>query len=113
MAQLVYVLTRLGIPPRSIKHVKTDALILEVPVRKNGAVKAVTKLRYDQLHTLRREHEHHDPTQRFLNAHAEMSPLSSTDTVFRFSESGQPLQGKYEKTHRDVQPPTHPPRGAI
>ena len=78
-------------------------------MRKVEAIKAISKLRYDQLHTLRRGHEHRDSAQRFLNAQAVMSPLSSTDTVFRFSESGQPLQGKYEKPHRDVQPPTHPP----
>ena len=69
----------------------------------------MAKLRYDQLHTLRRDYEHNDPAQRFLKAYAEMSPLTSTDVVFRFSERGQPLQGKYEKPQREVQPPTRPP----
>ena len=109
IAQLAYVLNRLGIPSRAIKHVKTDALILEIPSRKLKVVEAVCELRYDQLHTLRRDHEHRDPAQRFLNAHAEMSPLSSTDRVFRFSEHGMPLLGRYEKPHREVQPPTLPP----
>ena len=109
VAQIAYILNRLGVPPRAIKHVKTDALILEIPARKLKVVETVCELRYDQLHTLRRDHEHRDPVQRFLNAHAEMSPLSSTDPVFRFWEQGQPLHGKYEKPHRDMPPPTLPP----
>ena len=113
MAQLGYVLARLGCPPRSIKDVKTDALILAIPARKLPSVKALSEVRYDQLHTLRRDHElRSDPAQRFLNSHAEMAPLTSSDQVFRFSENGQPLQGKYEKPRRDVPQPTPRPRGA-
>lgn len=66
-------------------------------------MKAVSTLRYGHLHTLRRGHKlQSDPTQSFLNARVEMTPLTSIDAVFRFSENGLPLQGKYEKPHRDV-----------
>ena len=88
---------------------KTDALILEAPAKKLAVVKAVATLRFDQLQTLRRDHEHRDHAQRFLNAHAEMTPLTSGDPVFRFSEHGQPLQGKYEKPHRDAPRQLIPP----
>lgn len=85
---------------------KTDALILAIPTRKLAAVRDVGAVRYDQLHTLRRDHERQsDPTQEFLNAHVEMTPLTSSGPVFRFSDVGQPLAGKY-KPSRDVTPPT-------
>ena len=106
MAQLSYILTRLGVPPRSIKYVTTDAFILELPAKRLAAAKAVGTLRFDQLHTLRRDHELTDTTQRFLNSHAEMTPLTSSDVVFRFSEIGRPLQGKYTKPSRCVPAPT-------
>ena len=71
---------------------KTDALILAIPASKLAAVKVVATLRYDQLHTLRRTYElKSDPAQGFLNAHAEMTPLTSIDPVFRFFSS---LSGK-------------------
>ena len=50
-----------------------------------------------------------EPTQGFLNSHTEMPPLTSSDAVFRFSEIGQPLLGKYAKPSRDVAPPRPPP----
>jgi len=106
MAQLRYVLARLGVPPRSIKHVKTDAFILELPAKQLAAVKDVAALRFDQLHTLRRDYELSDNTQRFLNIHAEMTPLTSSDAVFRFSEDGRPLQGEYKVPRRRVPAPT-------
>ena len=71
-----------------------------------GSYKGVSTLECKQLHTLRQGHELSDPTQSFLNAHAEMTPLTSSDVVFRFSETGVPLQGKYDKPHRNVPPPT-------
>jgi hypothetical protein len=106
MAQMYYVVTRLGIPPRYIKAVKTDALILAIPARKLAVVKALADHRLDQMHTLRRDYElGSDPTQRFLNAHSEVTPIASSDPVFRFSEVGQPLHGNYKKPERSVQPP--------
>ena len=63
MAQPRYVLTRLGVPPRSIKHVKTDVFILELPAKQLAVVKDVAALRFDQLHTLRRDYELSDNTQ--------------------------------------------------
>ena len=36
MAQLYYVVTRLGCPPRAVKDVKTDALIIAVPSRSSS-----------------------------------------------------------------------------
>ena len=71
-------------PPRHIVSVKTDAFILQLPAKKLAAVKAIATLRFDQLHTLRWDHEHQDPSQLFLNSHAEMTPLTSSDLVFRF-----------------------------
>ena len=35
-----------------------------------------------------------------------MTPLTSSDPVFRFSDVGTPLQGKYKKPHRIVPQPT-------
>ena len=106
MAKLSYVITRLGCPPRSIRCVKTDALILCIPARKLAAVKAAATIRFDQLHTLRRTYEQVQPTQAFLNSHAEITPISSSDPVFRFNDVGHPLLGKYAKPSRIVTPPT-------
>jgi hypothetical protein len=107
MAQLHFVVTKLGCPPRAVKDVKTDALILSVPTRRRPLVREVASLRYDQLHTLRRDYElPTDPDQMFLNAHAEMTPILSSDPVFRFSEVGIPLSGRYSKPERCVPPPT-------
>ena len=107
MAQLSYVLTRLSIPPRGIKCVKTDAFILDLPVRKRTSAKAIEELRFNQLHTLRRDRELcSEPSQQFLNCRVEMTPLTSSDPVFRFSDVGTPLQGRYQKPRREVPPPT-------
>ena len=106
VAQMCYIVTRLGCPPRSIKCVKTDAIIISVPTRRRASLKAVGTLRYEQLHALRRDHElASDPAQGFLNAHVEMTPIHSGDTVFRFSETGRCLQGMYKKPNREVPPP--------
>ena len=35
-----------------------------------------------------------------------MTPLTSSDLVYRYSDKGIPLQGNYSKPHRDVPPPT-------
>ena len=72
--------------------------------------KGVIKLRCKQLHTPRRGHELSDPTQSFLNAHVEMTPLTSSDIVYRFSDTGVPLQGNYDKPLRDIPPPTPLPQ---
>ena len=110
IAQLCYILGRLRIPPRSIKYVKTDALILSVPAKKVAAVKAISDLRFDQLYTLRRTYELPSaPTQPFINSAREMSPIASEDLVFRFSEKGLPLQGTYTPPHMDAPPPTPVP----
>ena len=70
-------------------------------------MKALASLRHDQLHTLRRDYElPTDPGQAFLNSHAEMTPIPSSDPVFRFSEVGEPLCGRYTKPVRSVPPPT-------
>ena len=62
---------------------------------------------FAQLHTLRSKYElQGDTTQLFLNSHAEVSPLTSEDLVYRFNESGTPLQGKYNPPHCYVHPPT-------
>ena len=106
MAQLHYIVTKQGCPPRSVKHVKTDALILSVPKRKRHAIREIVCLTYDQIHTLRRDYELKDPDQRFLDAYAEMTPMRSSDPVFRFSEVGTPLCGRYNKPERRVPPPT-------
>ena len=93
-------------PPRSVKFVKTDAIILEISGRTSSGVKDVSSIRYDQLHALRRIYElGSDPSQSFLNSHADMTPLTSPDLVFRFSDVGQPLAGNYSKPHRTVHAP--------
>ena len=106
VAQLCYIVTRLGCPPKNINCVKTDAIIMSVPARKLAAVKGVAKIQSNHLHTLRQDYERVDPNQTFLNAHSEMSPLTSSDLVYRYSDKGIPLQGNYSKPHRDVAPPT-------
>ena len=94
-------------PPKSIKDVKTDAFVLGVGARKHAAVKAVATVRYDQLHTLKRTYElPTEPNQGFLTAHAERTPLTSSDPVFRISHVGQPLMGKYTSPNRNVRSPT-------
>ena len=63
VSQLNFIFDRLSIPPRGITRVKTDTLILSVPAKKLSMVKAVSELRFDQLHTLRRDRElPNDPT---------------------------------------------------
>ena len=110
MAQLNYILTRLGVPPRSIKHVKTDAYIMAISCRKLASVKAVSEIRFNELHALRNIYEaKSDRTQRFLNSYADMTPIDSNDSVFRFSERGLPLRGNYDTLHRDVPPPAEIP----
>ena len=82
MAQLRYILTRIGAPAKSLKDVKTDAYIIGVGIRKLAAVKGVGTIRYDELHMLRRKYElSDDPTQGFLNEHIGMTPLTSSDCV--------------------------------
>ena len=85
----------------------TDAIIMSVSAKKVNAVKAVSELRFNQLHALRRTYELPDDlTQPFINFHVEMSHLTSDDPVFRFSENGVPLQGKYQPHERCR--PSHP-----
>ena len=75
--------------------------------KKLVAVKAISDMRFDQLHTLRRTYElPSDPTQPFINSACEMSSLASEDLMFRFSEKGLPLQGTYTTPSMDVAPPT-------
>ena len=63
IAQLSYILTRLGVRPRRIVCVKTDAFILQLPAKQLAAVKAIATLRLEQLHTLRRDRAgRHRPT---------------------------------------------------
>ena len=107
ITQVCYILGRLSIRLRCIKHVKTDALILSVPAKKIATVNAINELRFDQLHRIRSTYElQGDAIQLFLNSHAEVSPLTSEDLVYRFNESGTPLQGKYNPPHCYVHPPT-------
>ena len=104
MAQMYYIVKRLGCLCRSVKSVKTDALILEISRKKASTVQAaICDIRFDQLHELRRKYElGSDPDQRFLNSHAEVSPIASNDQVFRFSEIGNTLMGNYSKPCRSV-----------
>ena len=112
MAQMHYIVKRLGCLCRSVKSVKTDALILEISRKKASTVQAaICNIRFDQLHALRRTYElGSDPDQRFLSSHAEVSLISSSDQVFRFPETGKTLMGNYSKPRRSVsQPEVVPP----
>ena len=102
-----YIVKRLGCLCRSVKSVKTDALILEISRKKASTVQAaICDIKFDQLHELRRKYElGSDPDQLFLNSHAEVSPISSNDPVFRFSEIGNTLMGNYSKPSRSVSHP--------
>ena len=86
MAQFSYIVTRRGCPQVRQTCLKRDALILDITTKTFSAVKAVSTLRFDELHTLRRTYElQSEATQSFLSTHVEMTPLTSSDVVFRFS----------------------------
>ena len=108
MAQLTYIIKRLGIPPRCIKDIKTDALVLEGFSKKHiPMIRAVAETTFSGLPHLRRRYEKADVNQRFMNDNG-VTPqgCQSDEHVFRFATNSKELKGIYRPIFRDCEPPS-------
>ena len=96
MAQLLFILSSLGIPQRSIKDVKTDAFVLEnIPNKRKAFVENIANVTFKDLPNLRRTYQNLTVNQTFLDANGvNIKGIVSEDKAFRYSEDKvRKLQG--------------------
>ena len=87
MAQLVFILSSLGIPQRSIKDVKTDAFILEkIPNTRKVFVENLANVTFKDLPNLRRKYQRVNHNQTFLDANGtNITGIGSENKMFSYS----------------------------
>ena len=101
VAQLLYVLKALKVPPRCVKAVKTDALILqEFAAKHKKHLQAIANTTFEDLPHLRAKYEKLPPGQQQLDARCAMAGRKGdADNVFRFAqgEGVRLLEGTYKE----------------
>ena len=110
-AQMVYIVKSLGVPQRSIKCVKTDALILKGSLRpKSELLREAAEITFADLPHLRGRYG--EKRQTFLDCRAAISGRPGDDElVFKLNASTdpakapRPLAGNYSEPHRCATPP--------
>jgi Cdc6-like AAA superfamily ATPase len=116
LAQLLFCLKALKVPPRCLKCIKTDCVVLQGPIKKRKAeLESLAELTFGDLPKLRS----HQPnfktsetcvenveTQQFLDSYCSISKhkFSSNSEVFRLGE-GKELKGCWTKPWRESKQP--------
>ena len=105
VAQMRFIMVSLGIPQRSIKDVKTDAIILKGSLKlKMEALLEASKITFAELPRLRNRYG--EQRQTFLDCRATVAGRPGDDEeVFRLSCSAHRLQGNYKEPFRHAEPP--------
>ncbi len=112
VAQILYVVERLGIPPRCVRYLKTDAVILQdfpKPSKTKGNLRAIGNVVFGDLPHLRAKFE---PGVRLRCADVRGKPIARAFDdvlVYRCSEECRPLRGAYRGPWRDAIEPTEAP----
>ena len=109
MAQLCYIVKKLGVPQRCIKDIKTDALIMQGFPKKcrPNLIALAEHTNFTNLPSLRRKFEK-ALNQRFMDDN-DVFPegCSSSECVFRheLGEKVKRLEGNYKTPCRQAEPP--------
>jgi hypothetical protein len=125
LAQLLFCLKALKVPPRYLNCIKTDCVVLQGPIKKRKAeLESLAQLTFADLPRLRARmtvtgnqvenvqgsdlhlDETRDFSQQFLDSYCSISEhkVSKEAPVFRLGE-GKPLQGRYLKPWRESKQP--------
>ena len=113
MAQLAFIIRSLGVPARTIKDLKTDAVILQGFARKHlQALRDIADVTFAELPLLRRKYHKAPAGQTFLDDSGVLPSGHQCDArVFRLAEVGATaLQGHWTIPAQVCEPPA--PRGA-
>lgn len=114
LAQLLFCLEALKVPPRYLKCIKTDCVVLQGPIKKRKAeLESLAELTFEDLSRLRtrisspvESNSRRDYSQQLLDCYCSISEhkFSKDSQVFRLGE-GKELQGHYSKPWRESKPP--------
>ena len=115
LAQLLFCLQALKVPPRCLKCIKTDCVVLQGPIKKRKAeLEGLAQLTFADLPRLRARvisdaletKPVQNYSQQFLDSYCSISKhkFSEDSKVFRLGE-GKPLQGIWQKPWRESKQP--------
>ncbi len=111
LAQLLFCLKALKVPPRFLKCIKTDCVVLQGPIKKRKAeLESLAELTFAELPRLRARmtsEDVPDSSQQFLDSYSSISEhrRNRETKVFRLGE-GKALQGHYQKPWRESKQPS-------
>ena len=108
VAQLCYIVKRLGVPVRCISSIKTDCLVLSKLAKKHRKlIEDVAKTTFRELPNLKRKYDKVEPDQLSLDDNLGVLPqgCDSEDLVFRFEVDATDLQGNYQVPSRACDAP--------
>ena len=112
VSQLRFILARLKVPPRAIRQVKTDCVVLQGFAQKHlPALKEISGLQHGELPRLQQKYAKVEPGQQRLHEVYPMTPgRPDEDPVYRWTDEGvKPLQGFYREPKLEVpEPPPAP-----
>jgi hypothetical protein len=92
LAQLLFCVKALKVPPRCLKCVKTDCLVLkDFPRKRKRELEEISTLTFAELPRLRARAEGAAGAANWLDSYATMAGSQSSDEVFRLGP-GEPLQ---------------------
>ena len=104
VAQLVYVVKALGVPPRAITDIKTDAVVLAGFAKKRRrALEAVEEVTFAELPQLRRRFE---GIKAMLVENPMAGRAGDADKVFRLGTAPRRLQGVFGEPTREAPAPS-------
>ncbi len=108
VAQLCYIVKRLGVPVRCISSIKTDCLVFQCVAKKHRKlIQDVAKTTFRDLPNLKRKYDKVDPDQQSLDDNLGVLPqgCDCDDLVFRFEVDATDLQGNYTVPSRACDAP--------
>ena len=108
VAQLCYIVKKLGVPVRCIKDVKTDCIVLQGFAKKyRNIIQGVAQTTFQELPSLKRKYDKVAADQNSLDDNLGVLPqgCDSQDLVFRFEVDSTSLQGRYKVPSRSCETP--------
>ena len=112
VAQMRWVTERLGVPPRAIRQIKTDCLVLQPAKKLIPKLMAMGEIRHCNLADLVQTHMGAEEGQRRLDEGVPMARSNDESHVFRWTRGPEVkwLQGHYREPELNVPaPPLVPP----
>jgi len=111
VSQLKFIVERLGVPPRALRQIKTDALLLQPAKKHIPKLCAVANLTHRDLPDLVQRYTRLEPGQTRIDNLFPMSLGGDNTPVFRYSRGAEVkwLQGHHREPHINMnRPPVVP-----